>query len=208
MSVNCAPPVATGHETYAHLQHAMAGPSNVQNRKIKNLWNLPALSTTTHTSELVSHGTGNAELLEVNTSEICGFDFDADDESFGCLWIYPVEIDLTADIDFRVIWGSDAAAATGSYQFVVKYTPLAFETTALAVGATALDTAIADDKPIATAFAIQATAWGKLDGGTVSPVTYEPGEAALAIKTYVDVTDISDGKAYELQARYYRRFIG
>ena len=208
MSVDCNPPVCTGHETYNDLQHASPDPARTQNRKIANLWNLPNISGNTHTDELVSHGAGNAELLEINSSEICGFDLDADDESYGSLWIYPVEIDLSADVDFRVIWGSDAGASTGSYQFKVLYTPIAFETTALAVGAAALDTVIADDKPIATAFAMQATTWGTIDGGTVSAVTYEPGEAALAVKTYVDVTSISDGRAYELQARYYRRFIG
>ena len=207
MAVSCNPPVATGHEDYSVFQHSSPTPANTQNRVLTNLWNLPSIGGT-GPANLVSHGATNPELAEIASSEICGFTFDGSNDSYGSIWHYPVEIDLTGDVDFRVIWSESGTGGSGTGTFTVVYTPIALETTALSVGATALDTIIAADPPSTTANCIQATAFGTLTGGTISPVTYEPGEAALAIKTYVTFATITDSTVYELQARYYRRFIG
>jgi hypothetical protein len=51
----------------------------------------------------------------------------------------------------------------------VTYKQLIPNVTALATGATALDTVIAaQDVPVATAYALCKTSWGKINGGTIS----------------------------------------
>ena len=201
------PPNATGHETYDDLNHAFAGPQHVQNRVVRSLWSVPNVSgvDTSTANDLMSQGAGTDDLVEINSSEICGFSFDADDASYGHLWLYPEEVDLSGDIDFRAVWCESGTTTTNSCKFIVVYTPLA-EGTAVAVGSTALDTVIADDLANGTSYGLQFSPWGTIDGNTISSTTYAPGEAALAIKTYVDVSSVT-ALTLNLQARYYRRYI-
>jgi len=78
----------------------------------------------------------------------------------------PDDLDVNAPVDFRWWWSSDQTTTADSYTWTLLYTELTYDTTAIAAGATALDTTIAADTNIGTANALQKTAWGTADAGS------------------------------------------
>jgi hypothetical protein len=187
------------------------GKELVLDRKREVIWQPDALQAA-GPANLISAGTNNAELSEINTSEICGLTMDASTDSHGVLWVLPDTMDTDEDIYFRVMWSNSAAAGTGSAQFTIIYTELDAGTTAMAVGATALDTVIADQDDLA-ANVVQWTDDWELnvdpDGGILNGETLSitPGDDALAIHCAVTLTTITDATAYAIQAEFGRAYI-
>jgi hypothetical protein len=153
-----------------------------------------------------SMGAGNPEFAALASSEIGAVLYSTTNDSYGQMWFLPPEIDLTNAIKFRVFWSESGTGGSGSALYVVKYTELATETTAVAIGATALSTAIVADTPSTTADALQATAQGTLNGNTLT--AGGQGTNALALITTCTLTTITDASALMLEVEYDRRFVG
>ena len=111
-------------------------------------------------------GTGDPAVGEVGS--VAGIRFEASTDDHAWLLHLPDDVDVEQDIDIQVIWSSDQTSTADSYTWTLKYTELTLDSSAVAVGATALDTPIAADTNVGTANAIQATAWGTISGGTLS----------------------------------------
>ncbi len=172
------------------------------------LWSVPNIGydVAGTADNLESFGAGNPELAQINSSEICGFTAAANDDSYGQLWLIPSDIDIGEEIRFRVFWSESGTGGAGSAQYVIKYKELVTETTAVAIGATALDTVIAADTPSATANCLQSTPWGVMDADTLT--SGGEGEYALATICTCTLTTISDATAYQAEVEYSRRFVG
>ena len=194
-----------GNETAKIMKGASSpfGTQFVADKVRRELWNFPNVAE--HDSSLISAGEGTASLTELNSSEICGFVLDASTEAYGHLWVLPSEIDLEEDINFRVLWEEHGTGGAGSALFAVSYTPLTAGTTALAIGATVLDTVIVACAPSTTDYCLQWSSWGSIAGGTLSN---EPGDDALALTTVVTLDTITNANIINLQVEYSRRFVG
>jgi hypothetical protein len=179
--------------------------SHVAYKVRRPLWTFMNYLDTGSSDNAEGMGAGAPEFGEVNTSEIGGVLVAASNDSYGQLVFLPSEIDLTKAIKFRVFFSESGTGGSGSAGFVFKYTPLTTGTTAVAIGATALGTAIAATTPSTTAHCLQATAWGTLAASTLSNAQ---GEDALATITTCTLTTITDATAYMLEWEYERRFIG
>lgn len=97
----------------------------------------------------------------------------------------------------------NAAAATGSAQLSVVYTPITAGTTALAVGATALGTVIANQADAAR-YVPQWTALGVIAANTLTGTC---GIDLLATKTAVDLTTITDAHLMGVLVEFGRKFV-
>lgn len=205
MARTYSPPGATGDETAERLQSSSVfAKHHVFDPYPCVIFELVSLLAA-GPADLLGTGTGAPTLTEIATSEICGIFCDTATDSQGYLWTIPAGLDFTEDVGFRVLWGCDDTGTTGGIQWAVKYTTMTCNSAAkaIAVGATALDTAIANDAPLGTANALQMSPWGVLDADTL---TLDPFESALAISIiYAAETTVTDASVYELHA-YYSRF--
>lgn len=200
------PDNATGHETFVTGQQATPlGRQIFFKDGIYPLWELPNLSDNTPAA-LLSHGAGTASLAEINSSEICGLTLDADNESYGYLWVLPQVIDLSEDISFRYLESNSEAAATGTNLWVTKYLAITAGTTALAVGSVALDTVHTAQADVA-ANVPQWSPWGSIAASKTGVVTLTPGDDMLALKSYVDITTIANVTVYKAQVRYSSKYM-
>jgi len=196
-----------GQESSDQLKTAGPSFSQFVAYKVKrDLWSFMNYLDTGSSDNAESMGAGAPEFAEVNTSEIGGILTATSNDSYGQLWFLPEELDTTKAMNFRVFWSESGTGGSGSAQFVVKYTELITETTAVAIGATALSTAIAADTPSTTAHALQVSADGVLDANTLT--AGGAGANALALICTCTLTTITDASAYRLEAEYERRFIG
>lgn len=200
------PPASSGLETSDNLSTVPYLAQRVLPRVRRHIWGPGAIDAQNATgpANLLSQGTGTAAIAEINSSEICGVTFDADSESVGFLWGLPDIIDLSEAIYIVCIWANSTAAVTGSAKFSLVYTPITVGTTALAIGATALDTVIADDADSATAYAVQETEIGQIAASTLSG---KPGVDYLACKVAVDLTTVTDATLLGVVCEFARRFI-
>jgi len=81
----------------------------------------------------------------------------------------PYDLDPRHPVYARVVWTSGSTDTADTVTWIVTYKQFISNVTALDTPATALDTAIAaQDVPVATAYALCKTAWGKINGGTIS----------------------------------------
>jgi hypothetical protein len=200
------PPASGGLETSDNLATVPFLAQRVLARKREWL-NGPgflAIQNATGPANLLSQGTGTAALAEIASAEVCGFTFDADSESHGFLWGLPDIIDVSEDINLIVAWSETNAAVAGSALFSIVYTPLTLGTTAIAVGATALNTILVDDPDSATEDAIQQTEVGIIAGKTL---TGKPGVDLLAVKVAVDLTTANNATYWGVLGDYGRRYI-
>ncbi len=203
-----APTAASGLETSDNLATVPFLGARVTARRREWLiapTDIPAEQNATGPADLTSMGTGTCAISEVTTSEIAGFNFDNDSESVGALWRLPDDIDLTEAIYFACLWLKiqNAAAATGSAQLSIVYTPITAGTTALAVGATALDTVIADQADAAR----YVPKWTALGAIAASTLTGAVGIDLLATKTAVDLTTITDAHLMGVLVDFARKFV-
>jgi hypothetical protein len=196
-----------GHESSAEMKNAGGGFSQFFASTVKRpLWTMMNVLDTGKTDNAESMGAGNPEMAAINSSEIGAIYADTTDDSYGCMWLLPPEIDLTNDIKFRVFWCENGTLGTGSALYVVAYTELITETTAFQIGGTALDTPIAADAPSTTDYALQATPQGTLNGNTLT--AGGQGVNVLALITTVTLDTIDDANAFMLEVEYDRRFVG
>lgn len=117
---------------------------------------------------VASAGAGSPSFGEVTDSEIIGLHIDDTADAVGILWPVPYDCDIMYPINFAVVWTSNQSSTTDYHLWTVKYTALTIDTTAIEVGGTALSTAIASDTNVAAVCGIQQTAWGTLNGNTIS----------------------------------------
>jgi hypothetical protein len=154
-----------------------------------------------------SLGNGNPQLLDINTSDIAGMTFNANGEIYGFEVELPYDMDPNQDVDFRLKWSNSAAAATGSALWILLYNAVitANAGTAIAIGATALDTPYGVDVD-AGADIQKWTPWGTIAAGGLSALT--PGDDCLDMSLEMDTFDtIVDATLYKVQMRYYKRMV-
>lgn len=116
----------------------------------------------------VSAGTGNPSPGEVTDSGVCGLHLDADGDGVAFAWPIPFDLDIDYEVEFRVHWSSGSTTTTDTIEWIVKYKELTVDSTAIDAPSTALNTVIATDTNVAGVNAWQATAWGKINGGTLT----------------------------------------
>ena len=141
------------------------------------LWSLGGVYTIAQDSDatvaaedfLVSAGSGNPSFGGVTDSGIVGLHVDANGDDLRFLWPIPYDCDVKDAIDFAVMWSSDTSTATETVTWKILYTQLTVDTTTIdGAPATALNTAIAADYQAGTAWALQQTSWGTINGGTLT----------------------------------------
>ena len=156
---------------------------------------------------LTSMGNGGPALVTIAASDIGGMLFNADGEIYGFEVELPFDMDPNQDVDFRLKWSNSAAAATGSALWILTYNAVitANAGTALAIGATALDTPYGIDVD-AGANIQKWTPWGTIAAGGLSALT--PGDDCLDMSLEQDTFDtITDATLYKVQMRYFKRMI-
>ena len=124
---------------------------------------LPSLAAA---ASLVGLGAGAPVLAEVAASNIGAIFMDTSTDSHAFMKKLPWNIDTAEDIRIAVDFVQSEAAATGSVLWSLTYNELIVGTTALAVGATVLDTIIPSCVDLA-ADVLTETEYGVLDGGTL-----------------------------------------
>ena len=81
----------------------------------------------------------------------------------------PPDLDVTQPTYARIVWTSGSSDTADTVTWIALYHQLIPNVTALITPATALDKTIAaQDVPVATAYALCKTAWGRINGGTIS----------------------------------------
>lgn len=154
-----------------------------------------------------SMGTGNPEFGELGSSSI-GAILMTNTDTHGHLLVLPYWIDPEQQIDFRVLTSNSESAATGSYTITVTYTPIdvSTESTATAVGATALDTPIAAVTDLAANVATWGQ-WGYINADKTGVKTLDPGSDLLSIELTAALTTVANASVLQAQYRGYRKYI-
>lgn len=155
-------------------------------------------------ASLVGMGGGTPAVAEINTSEIGGFTLDANDESVSGIIPIPGDMDLAQDFQCRVLYSNSEAAATGTINFTMTYGSLTVGTDALAVAATAVDTAGAALADLG-ANVLQWSNYSIIAGGTL---TDTPIDDVLVIKEAVTLVTCANATVYGIQCQYYRKWLG
>lgn len=154
---------------------------------------------------LIGAGAGAAPESDVGTSLIYSLFMDTTD-TFGFRWDIPDEADLTKDVDFRIKWSDDAAAAAGETAlFTFLYTVCLNGVTAEAVGATAMDTDAAAQESIA-ADAAMYTGWNTIAANTLVTATAQPGDDHLNFLVTCTLVALAQASVYKVDCRIRRRY--
>jgi hypothetical protein len=131
----------------------------------------PASGGATDTGGTVGADTGAPVTLEVGTSGITGWAIGAAGDMFATVWP-AFQVDISKQIRFRAIYSQSSSTATDSITWIVTYTPLNLETTAIVTPVTALSTAIpALDLSSGVANVVQASGFGVLNRNTLADTT-------------------------------------
>lgn len=113
--------------------------------------------------------TGAPISKEISTFGINGILLDTATDTVQHDAAIPYDLDPRHPVYMRVVWTSGSTDVTDTVGWVVKYKQLVPNVTALATAATALDSTIAAmDVPVATAYALCKTGWGRINGGTIT----------------------------------------
>lgn len=137
----------------------------------------------------VSTGVGDAPEAEASTLSAVGLHMDANDEHD---WFWPLPLDLNwlHPIGFRVRYSSASATAADDRQWIVLYDIIA-ENAAIAIGTTALTTAIAAETDSGVAEGWQYSPRGELAGQTLTKTDVENGHI-MAINLELGLDDASE----------------
>ena len=171
----------------------------VMDRPIIEIWNASAGAAT-----LAADMVGTATIGECNSSLAAAIEMDTT-ETMGFQFRLPYDMDINKDIDIRVIWSADEAAAAGqTANHVLLYKHVILGTTAVAVPATAFDTN-AGAQLSHGANILGAGGWNTIVASKMT--TFIPGESRLYISCTTALVTLTKPfiAAYEL--RYWRRFI-
>jgi hypothetical protein len=132
-------------------------------------------------------GTGNPALAVMNNFHIGALDLQVGDMSADLFGLG--DVDTQHPIYVRCLWTSNSATLTDDVTFIVQYKNIVIDGTttpekpSAGIG-TGLNTPIAEDRVLGT-YQLQATSWGKLDGGALAgPETF------LALEVEMDATDV------------------
>ena len=151
---------------------------------------------------VASAGSGNPSFGEISTFGFTGLHIDAAGDDISLLWPVPFDCDVKSAIDFRVWWSSGSSTTTDTFTWKILYGEFTADGEVLAAPATALSTAIAADTLVGANY-IQATAWGTLNGGTLT------NGNMIGLTVELDAADATLGSeatyGYILEIRYIRR---
>ena len=154
----------------------------------------------------ISAGTGSPYYTEVTDSGITGLYVNDTADSVGILYPVPYDMDVKSPMEFAVVWCSDQTTTTDTVTWAVTYTELTIDSEAIEAGATALNTVIAADTNVAAVRGIQQTAWGVLNGGTLTHGNWIALDVAYSAESGADAaSDVIHGLS--LVIRYVRRAI-
>ena len=139
--------------------------------------------------KVVGAGTPSATNLaftEIGTTGVVGVVMEAAGDSAMGNTQLPYDVDRAHPIYLRVHWSSGSTDTADTITWLVQYTAIVPNTTAIIDPATALSTVIAvDTVPVATANIWCATEWGKINGNTlaknVEAITFEVEMDAFAV---------------------------
>jgi len=137
----------------------------------------------------VSTGVGDAPEAEAASLSAVGLHMDANDEHDWFLHI-PRDLNWTQEIGFRVKYSSASATAADDRRWIILYDVID-EDSAIAIGTTALSTAIADETDNGTADAWQYSPRGILDGNIITKAQVTNG-SILALNLELDLDDASE----------------
>lgn len=141
----------------------------------------PPSGGATDTGGSVGADTGAPVTQEVGTSGIVGWQVGAAGDMFATLWP-AYEVDITKQIRFRVVWSQSSTTATDTIDWIVTYTPLILETTAIVTPVTALSTAITlADASSGVANVVQGSSFGIINRNTLASTVW-----GLALRVEAD----------------------
>jgi len=136
-----------------------------------------------------STGVGDAPEAEAASLSAVGLHMDANDEH-DWFWHIPYDLNWTQEIGFRVKYSSASATAADDRQWILLYDTLD-EDDAIAIGTTALSTAIAAEKDNGTADAWQYSPRGILNGNVITKTQVANG-SILALNLELGLDDASE----------------
>lgn len=195
------PTNGSGQQTAAKLRNSdKFGKEFVCDRHKEMLFTLPNFYTA---ADLVSMGVGDADLDEVNATEIAGIEC-LTTESYSTLWVIPDEIDLTQVIDFRVLCCDEAAASANVQTAVITYQSVTVGTDAMVAPATVLGTPIVAQADLAADIPWWTT-WGSIAANTIADT---PGEDLCNVKCAWTLVVLAAIWTLGIQVRYFRRWVG
>lgn len=129
---------------------------------------LPCVPTV-DVASLAGVGAGDPVTGEVNSLGISGIQIEAAGDDYHWLWRPPAQISTEAPVKIYAIWASSSTDTAEGATWKVLYNQDTFNSGAMAAAATALDTAIADDMCLGTAYVMQKTAAGLIDSAKIDP---------------------------------------
>jgi len=136
-----------------------------------------------------STGVGDAPEAEAGALSAVGLHMDAADEH-DWYWTIPNDLNQLHSIGFKVRYSSASATAADDRHWILLYDVID-EDSALALGTTALSTAIAAELDNGTADAWQESPRGILDGATVTEAQVA-AMSLMALNLELDVDDASE----------------
>ena len=129
---------------------------------------IPASSFTGLAAGIGQH-TGAPIEAEIGTTGDAGFLVDTAGDMVVTTHMIPSDFDRKFPLKVRVHWSSASTTTADTIDFIVLYSALIPEVTGQITPATALSTAIAQDTvPTTTALTRNRTAWGVINGNTIS----------------------------------------
>ena len=126
-----------------------------------------------------STGVGDAPEAEASTLSAVGLHMDPTTDSHDWFWTIPRDLNYMHEIGFRVRYSTASATAADDRQWVILYDTID-EDAAMAVGTTALSTAIVAATDNGTANAWQYSPRGILNGQTIT-------EAQVIAQSYLSI---------------------
>ncbi|MCP4493362.1 MAG: hypothetical protein GY820_39560 [Gammaproteobacteria bacterium] len=120
------------------------------------------------TDPAISAGAGAMIYGVTGTSLVCALRPQAAADSHTAFFGLDSDVDVERDIDLKIIWSCDQAAAD-AYTWTITHGEYLIETDDIDVApATALDTPLVEDTDTATASILKNTPWGTIAGGTLN----------------------------------------
>lgn len=120
----------------------------------------------------------NKQFTEIGTTGVVGMLFEAAGDSIMHSMLLPYDYDRSYPMYARVHWSSGSTTTADTITWLMQYTAIVPNVTAIVDPAIALDVAIAQDTvPVATANVWCVTEWGRINGGkfadNVEAITFE-----------------------------------
>ena len=133
-----------------------------------------------------STGVGDAPEAEAASLSAVGLDMEQGEEH-DWFWVIPRDLNWVHEIGFRVRYSSADSTATEDRHWIILYDVIE-EDSAIALGTTALSTAIAAELEVGTADAWQESSRGELNGSILTRDNVI-GQDIMALNLELDVED-------------------